>query len=105
MKKGQLEIYASQIEMELYQIAFNEVRFREVFDNLIVFQSFCYFNLFWLYSIAPEVVLHIETVEFFLNNRNHLKRKLTIKEMLKYDLIFGIYKPETFNEFKKHVTQ
>lgn len=104
MKYKELLKHSESCQLAADEMAFNTLKITTEINILAPFQSFCDFNLFWLYSIAPEVILHIDTVEFFLNNREHLKRKLTIKEMLRYDLIFGIYKPETFNEFKKHVT-
>jgi hypothetical protein len=75
----------------------------ETVKTLASFQSFCDFNLFWLYSIAPEVVLHIETIRFLSENAKHLKRKLSIKELLNYDLIIGIKHPETFEDFKNEI--
>jgi len=100
MKKEQLEIYSSELESEIFKIAYDEIKFRSIYDILVVFQSHCNFNLFWVYSIAPEVVLHIKTIEFLNDNSNHFKRKLSIKELLNYDLVINIKEPENFSEFK-----
>ena len=101
MRKEQLECYASQLEIELNQIAFNEIKFREVYESLVVFQSFCDFNLFWLYSIEPEVILHINTIKWLLKNIT-IKRKLSEKELLNYDLIISLIEPTNIDEFKKY---
>lgn len=101
MKKEQLEKYTSEIELELYELAFNQIKINEEFKILSRFQSHCDFNLFWLYSVAPEVVLHISSIEFLLTIKSNFKRKLTMKEVLNYDFIIGIKKPGTFDDFKK----
>lgn len=104
MKKEQLEIYTAGIEIELYKNAYDEIKFRNIYWPLVQFQSYCDFNLFWIYSIAPEVVLHIKSIEFLLTFGHTFKRKLSAKEILNCDLIIQLYQPKDFTEFKKHIT-
>lgn len=103
MKKEKIEIYASELESELYKVAYDEIKFFNVFDKLKVFQSNCDFNLYWFYSIAPEVVLHLESIDFLIKHISNFKRKLTIKELIRFDLIICLKKPENFEEFKKNI--
>lgn len=105
MKKEQLEIYTSGIEIELYELAYNQIQINNEFKIIAPFQSHCDFNLFWLYSIAPGVVVHLESVEFLNKFSNQFKRKLTIKELIKYDFLIYWNKPGDFNEFKKLILQ
>lgn len=100
MNKEKLESYTAGIEIELYELAFNMIRINEEIKLLSRFQSHCDFNLFWLYSIAPEVILHLSSIEFLLSIKSNFKRKLTAKELLNYDLIIGLKQPATFDEFK-----
>ena len=101
MKREELEKYTSELEMEIDHISYTLLKFKELYDELKMFQSKCDFNLFWLYNLAPEVILHIDSIKFLNLNIQVFKRKLTTKEMLKYDYLINYYKPSSFDEFKK----
>ena len=103
MKYNELKQHAETCQMAADEMAYQLTSFTERSNTIAVFQSFCDFNLFWLYSIAPEVILHIETIRFLVENSQHLKRKLSVKELLNYDLIIGIKQPETFKDFKNEI--
>jgi hypothetical protein len=103
MKREQLEKYASNVEMELDNISWMYIKTMEIIEPCSVLQSKCNFNLILLYRIAPEVVLHIKSIEFLANNVKMLKRKLSEKEMLHYDFLIKWYEPKNFKEFTELV--
>lgn len=101
MKYNELKQHAETCQIAADEMAYEFTDFIERSNCIAVFQSFCDFNLQWIYSIHPEIILHIETIIFLSENSKYIKRKLSIKELLFYDLIFIIKKPETFEDFKK----
>lgn len=101
MKYKELLHHAEMCQLAADEISFKYINEAHEISILCRFQSHCDFNLFWLYSISPEVVLHIGSIEFLQNNSDKFKRKLTIKEILKYDSLIGWNKPETFSDFLK----
>ena len=100
MKK--IESYISGLELELIELAINQNDFNEKFFILSRFQSNCNFNLFWLYSISPEIIIHIERLK--LLSEIKFKRKLSIKELLHYDFILGLSEVNTIEDFKNFLS-
>jgi len=105
MNYSELTQHAEMCQMAADEMAYQLTDLIERDKILSIFQSQCNFNLFWLYSIAPEVVLHIKTIEFLNNNSDNFKRKLSIKELLNYDLVINLKEPYNFNDFKKQVVK
>lgn len=105
MKYNELKQHAEMCQMAADEMAYQLTDLIDKDKLLSIFQSHCNFNLFWVYSIAPEVVLHISSIEFLNENSKHFKRKLSIKELLNYDLVINLKEPENFNDFKKHVVK
>lgn len=103
MKYEELIQHAETCQMAADELAHDFSNFIEKNKQIATFQSYCDFNLAFIYSVAPEVILHIEAIEFLNNNRQNLKRKLTVKELLRFDLLINHFKPETFDDFKKLV--
>lgn len=101
MKYNDLKQHAEMCQMAADEMAHNFTDFIEKNKEIAIFQSNCDFNLSFIYSIAPEVVLHIESIEFLNKNRTNLKRKLSVKELLRFDFLINHYKPGNFEEFKK----
>jgi len=101
MNYNELKQHAETCQMEADQMAHEFTDFIERSNCIAVFQSFCDFNLQFVYSVEPEIVLHIDTIRFLSENSKHLKRKISIKELLFYDLIIQLKTPETFEDFKK----
>jgi hypothetical protein len=86
------------------QIAADEMAYKLIkIETISVVQSICDFNLSWLYQEAPEVILHFESIKFLQKNIKQFKRKLTIKEILKFDFLIYWNKPKDFEQFKKLV--
>jgi hypothetical protein len=94
---SKIENFAAECQLAADDISYNFITAL----SLARVQSICDFNVFWLYSIAPEVVLHIKTVDFLKENIDKFKRKISIKEMLIYDFLINLNNPDNFNEFKE----
>lgn len=104
MKYNELKIHASNCQIAADEIAVKLINQVEIFSNISIFQSLCNFNLFWLYSISPEVALHIKSIKFLVENKNFFKRNITIKELLFYDAIIVYNKIDSFDDFKSIIT-
>jgi hypothetical protein len=100
MNYTELTQHAEMCQMAADEMAHNFIDFIEKSKQISLFQSHCDFNLAFIYSTAPEVILHIESVAFLNENRSNFKRKLSLKELLRFDFLINYYKLETFNEFK-----
>lgn len=103
MNYNELKIHAETCQMAADEMAhdFNDYLIKS--NILSVFQSHCDFNLFFIYSIYPEVILHIKTIEFLNKYKSNFKRKITIKELFKFDLIINCYNPSNFDDFKRRI--
>jgi hypothetical protein len=96
----QLQYHASDCQIAADEMAYNLLQQNEIFKSISVFQSRCSFNLFWLYQISPEIFIHLETIKFLSKHINKFKRKIGIKEMVKYDLIITRNEINNFTDFK-----
>jgi hypothetical protein len=104
MNYKQLKIYAETCQIEADKMAFRLIEQQEIFRIISTVQSICDFNLVWLYSISPGVVIHKYSLKFLSDNVKYFNRKLSIKEMIKFDGAIHINKPKDFNQFKKAMT-
>ena len=95
MKHKDLQHHASNC-----QIAADEMAFKMIKQNKIsVAQSVCDFNLSWLYQISPEVLIHIDSIDFIIKHIREFKRKIKLKEMIRFDSIIYHNEPKNFTEF------
>lgn len=107
-KKSKWEIkadkFASEQQMESDRLAIYVLDIKKTFGLISVAQSICDFNLSWLYSLSPNVVVHEHSLTFFCENIKMFKRKLTIKEFMRFDTIVNHNEPKDFDEFKSLIT-
>jgi hypothetical protein len=90
------EEYAAECQVAADQMARRIISAR----SFIELDQKCDFNLFWLYDCSPEVLIHTTSVEFLADNIDKFKRKLSIREMIKYDGIIVHREIKDFNHFK-----
>ena len=100
MNKTQLQQLASECQIATDEMAITLIEQNEIFQTISILQSNCEFNLFWLYQISPGVVLHSDTIKFLSDNINKFNRKITIKEIIKFDWIYQLNDIEDFEDFK-----
>jgi len=93
--------HAEECQLAADDMANTIIEQKKILATIPVFQSMCNFNLFWLYQISPEMLLHIETVSFLADNVHKFKRKISINEILKYDFIITKMNVKDFDNFKK----
>ena len=98
------EEYTSECQMSADEMAMTLINQKEIFSLISLVQSICDFNLSWLYSISPDVIIHKESLQFFKTHLKLFKRKLTVKEMIKYDALIYWYEPKSFEDFKNMIT-
>ena len=103
MNYNELKEHAEMCQMAADEMAFKFSDYMDKSKTLAIFQSKCDFNIFFIYSIAPEVVLHIESIFFMKKNIEKFKRKITLKEILRFDFIINLNKPNSFDEFIKFI--
>jgi len=103
MKYEQLKYHAEKCQVDCDELAYKLMKQQEIFGLISLVQSICDFNLFWLYQLSPEVILHESTLTFLSANLKMFKRKLSIYEMLKYDSIIYWLEPANFEEFKNMI--
>lgn len=70
--------------------------------QLIVLQTICEFNVWWMHDISP-LVMKDATIDFLVDNKDHFKRKINVGEFMEFDCIIYHKRPETFKEFKQLV--
>ena len=100
MNYNELQKHAETCQMAADELAHDYSDYLTKSSILARFQSYCEPNLFFIYSVWPEVILHIESIDFLLKNKDRFKRKISLKELLRFDFIINSNKPETFEEFK-----
>ena len=100
MKYKDLEHHASSCQIAADEIAIKIIEQERAFNAISVFQSMCDFNLSWLYHVSPEVFIHIETIVFLADNINKFKRKVSIKEIVKFDYVLELNEIKDFKHFK-----
>lgn len=100
MNWEQLKIHASDCELAADEMAIRLIDQQELLSVISVFQSSCNFNLYWLYSVAPEVILHFNSLSFLSENIRKFKRKIEIKELLDYDSLIFHNDINNFKDFK-----
>lgn len=100
----QADKFASEQQIEADSLAIQLLNIKEVFGLISVVQSVCDFNLSWLYSVSPNVVVHEYSLTFFCKNIKMFKRKLTINEFMRFDTIVNHNEPKDFDEFKSLIT-
>jgi len=98
----ELQYHASYCQEQADEMAFSLISQNEIFQAISIFQSRCDFNLFWLYQISPEIFIHSSSIKFLSENINKFKRNISIKEMIKFDII--IYRNEIIN-FKDFISK
>lgn len=101
MNYTELKQHAETCQMAADELAHGYSDYLTKSSILARFQSHCEPNLFFIYSVWPEVVLHIESIEFLLKNKERFKRKIKLNELLRFDFIINSEKPENFDEFAK----
>ena len=101
IKFEKLEYHASSCQIEADNMAIQLIEQKRVFNAISVFQSRCDFNLSWLYQLSPEVVLHVDSLEFLADNVKMFKRKLKVPEIVRYDFLIRNNEIKDFNQFKK----
>jgi len=99
MNYKELENHASSCQMAADEMAVNLIRQQ----TAMIVQSVCDFNIFMLYNISPEIILRFKTIEFFKDNIKQFKRKLTMKEALKFDSVIHINQINDWKEFIKFI--
>ncbi len=99
MNYNELQKHAESCQMAADELAHDYSDYLTKSSILARFQSHCESNLFFVYSIAPEIILHIESIDFLLKHKEKFKRKISLKELLRFDFIINSNKPETFEEF------
>ena len=97
MNYKELKQHASDCQLAADEIAGKFIKM----ESISIVQSICDFNLSWLYQLSPEVLIHSSTIEFLMENIKNFKRKITIQEMLNYDLLITCKNINTFEEFKQ----
>jgi hypothetical protein len=100
----QLEYHSAECQIAADEMAIQLIEQKRVFNAISVFQSRCDFNLSWLYQLSPEVVLHVDSIEFLSDNVRMFKRKLKVPEILRYDFLIRNNEIKDFNQFKKSIT-
>lgn len=103
MNYKELQQHAEMCQMAADEMAYDFTDYLHRSDILARFQSHAEPNLFFIYSIWPELILHIESIEFLLQHKVNLKRKLRLSEILKFDFIINSEKPETWEHFKSMI--
>ena len=101
MNYKQLKHHASSCQLAADEMAIKLIEQERAFNAISVFQSMCDFNLSWLYHVSPEVFIHIETIVFLADNVNEFKRKVSIKEIVKFDCVLNYNEIKDFKHFKK----
>lgn len=104
MKYKELELHASSCQMAADEMAIKLLAQQRIYGAISIFQDACDFNLAWLYQLSPEVVLHVESLEFLADNVRNFKRKITISEIFRYDFIIRYNEIKDFNKFKTLLT-
>ena len=104
-KKEEKELERINYHVSHFQLAADEMANKlmeqeRAFNAISVFQSMCDFNLSWLYHVSPEVFIHIETIVFLADNINKFKRKVSIKEIVKFDYVLELNEIKDFKHFK-----
>lgn len=95
-----LEHHASSCQMDADELAVRIIKMR----SMSVVQSICDFNLFWLYDISPEFLLHMTTIDFLKKNIKKFNRKITIKEIFAFDFIIRHHNIKRFEQLKEKYT-
>lgn len=99
-KYKELVEYTSGVEMELVQIATMYRNHIHAYEQLSKLQSVVDFNVVFIYNIAPEVSLHIKSVEWLNSHSKSFTRKIKLKELLEYDTIIYWHNPKDLIELK-----
>ena len=92
--------FASECQMNADEVAGAYIAQQRVFSAISILQSHCNFNLSWLYSVAPEVLIHVQSLELLADNKTAFKRKLTIPEIVRFDGLIASNNIQTFKELK-----
>jgi hypothetical protein len=100
MNYKELKHWASTCELAADEMAIRLINQQELLSVISVFQSKCNFNLYWLYQISPEVILHYKTLLFLAENIKKFTRKIEIRELLNYDSLIYHNDIDTFEDFK-----
>jgi len=90
----------SELQIELDSIAYRLIKSR----RLMIIQSICDFNIFFLDSISP-LINREETIEFITEHMKKFKRKISLKEYIRFDSIIYHLNPKDFDEFSKIVKE
>jgi len=99
-KLKMIQYHVSHFQMAADEMASQLIEQKRAFNAISVFQSRCDFNLSWLYQLSPEVVLHVDSIEFLADNVRMFKRKLKVPEILRYDFLIRNNGIKDFNQFK-----
>lgn len=110
MKYNELKKYASDCQIAADETAFMYIsregeieKEKQWIEKLFVLQSHVDFNLFFIDKIS-ELMIHEITVDFILNNRFELKRKLTLNEFSTLDLLRDLLSDcNSFADFRKKI--
>lgn len=97
MNYKQLHQFASNCQMEADKMAILWIKARK----LMMLQSVCDFNLFWLHDVSPLFVAD-ETIDFLLKYRDKFT-KISVREFCLYDMIIKIKHPANFREFEHYL--
>lgn len=97
MNYQQLQRHAATCEMEADSMAILWLKARK----LMMLQSVCDFNLFWLHDVSPLLVTD-ETIDFLLEHRDKFK-KISVREFNLYDMIIKVKHPADFDEFEHYL--
>ena len=101
MNYNELKQHAEMCQIAADEMAYSFTDYLRKSDILARFQSHVEPNLFFIHSIWPELIIHIDSIDFLLQHKDRLKRKLKLAELLKFDFIINSEKPETWDEFTK----
>ena len=101
MTYNELQKHAESCQMAADELAHDYSDYLTKSSILARFQSHCEANLFFIYSVWPEVILHIESIDFLLKNKERFKRKLKLNELLRFDFLINTEKPGNFDDFTK----
>jgi hypothetical protein len=95
MKINELFKYAENCQMEADKMAYQ----LNLIGRLALVQSICNFNLFWLSELSP-LICRNKVIDFMFENRQEFKRKLSVDEFLKADLLITKFEITDFKHFK-----
>lgn len=73
-------------------------------EKLNYLQEICDFNVYWLASISP-LMIREHALGFFVLNRDKFKRKMKVREFMRYEMILTHGEYNTWEEFAQRIIE